>query len=50
MTDTIFAPGRLDVHRLAIEFTAESFAVVKDRGRYFEWLHAALYDAGVEYE
>ena len=46
MTDTIFDHERLDVYRLAIEYTAESFAVAKDlaglhRHARDQWLRAS---------
>ena len=46
MTDTIFDHDRLDVYRLAIEYTAESFSVAKDlsgvhRHARDQWLRAS---------
>ena len=46
MTDTIFDHDRLDVYRLAIEYTAETFAVAKDlsgvhRHARDQWLRAS---------
>ena len=46
MTDAIFDHDRLDVYRLAIEYTAESFAVAKDlsvihRDARDQWLRAS---------
>ena len=46
MTDTIFDHDRLDVYRLAIEYTAQSFAVAKDlaglqRHARDQWLRAS---------
>ena len=46
MTDTIFDHDRLDVYRLAIEYTAESFSLAKDltglhRHARDQWLRAS---------
>jgi four helix bundle protein len=46
MTDTIFDHDRLDVYRLAIEYTAESFALTKDLSGIYrhardQWLRAS---------
>jgi hypothetical protein len=41
MTDTIFDHDRLDVYRLAIEYTAESFSVAKDLSGVHRPIHPA---------